>query len=378
VGNGEAIVTASGFRYVVGAHETFAFRTGWLKKGYEAVREDGFALQRDDAVIRLGVGKNMVRSIRFWCLATGMVEEEPRPPGGSASGPYPSGRKPLRPTDIGKRLLDEEGWDPYLEDLASLWLVHWLLVTNPLRASAWWHIFASYADNELTKPRLIAFLQSLVERQQQTVSPTSIARDVDCFLRTYTPSTHSTGSGGACSLPEATFECPLADLELIRPARTPPERTPSGRTQSEGTEGVYRFCVGRKDGLPPHLVGFALLQFARSLHRRSLNLRECLYAPGSPGQAFRLDEDSMLEHLEKLTSLTGGWMDVVETAGVTQIFLHGHRPNGHRPNGHGPKIEHADELNERALALLDDYYRRTDTVPTDTETRWAPFQRWYE
>jgi hypothetical protein len=55
-------------------HQTFAFRYFWLKKGLDLVCSDSEAFQRDDAVVRLGVGKNMVQSIRHWCLATRVVE----------------------------------------------------------------------------------------------------------------------------------------------------------------------------------------------------------------------------------------------------------------------------------------------------------------
>ena len=300
-------------RYVVGAHETFPFRTGWLKKGYDAVRQDSFAFGRDDAVVRLGVGKNMVRSIRFWCLATQIVEEM-----------RSSGSKPLRTTRIGDKLLADDGWDPYLENPASLWLIHWQLVTNPRRASAWWYIFAAYPDDEFTKPRLVDFLHAIVERQQQAVSPSSLARDVDCFLRTYIPSMHH-----AISLSETTFDCPLAELDLVR---------------SADTHGVYRFRTGRKEGLPPQVVGYTLLQYFRShaSHRRSLSLRECLYGPGSPGQAFRLDGESMQENLFRLIGLTHGILDVTETAGIAQVFLH---------------VASPDALEDIAMGLLEDYYR---------------------
>ena len=61
--------------YTFSGHETFPFRYPWLKKGYDAVREDGAVFLRDDAITTLGVGKNMVRSIRHWCLAAGLIEE---------------------------------------------------------------------------------------------------------------------------------------------------------------------------------------------------------------------------------------------------------------------------------------------------------------
>lgn len=57
-----------------------------------------------DAIERLGVGKNMVRSIRFWCQAFKIIEADRT---GS-----------VKPTPFGDMLLGQKGWDPYLEDLA--------------------------------------------------------------------------------------------------------------------------------------------------------------------------------------------------------------------------------------------------------------------
>ncbi len=104
-------------------HETFPFRYPWLKKGFDAVRQDASVFLRDDAITTPGVGKNMVRSIRHWCLAAGVVPEE-RP-----------GRGPWRPTNLGTRLLAEDGLDPYLEDPATLWLLHWQIASNRVRAT---------------------------------------------------------------------------------------------------------------------------------------------------------------------------------------------------------------------------------------------------
>src|SRR5579885_1940203 len=70
-------------------HETFPFRYAWLKKGLDAAADDPAVFRRDEALTALGVGKNMVRSIRHWCLAAGVIEEV----GGgraAASGPPPS------------------------------------------------------------------------------------------------------------------------------------------------------------------------------------------------------------------------------------------------------------------------------------------------
>ena len=54
-------------------HQTFALRAGWLKKGLDAIEDDPQIFTRDDALVVLGVGKNMVSAIRHWLLATGLA-----------------------------------------------------------------------------------------------------------------------------------------------------------------------------------------------------------------------------------------------------------------------------------------------------------------
>lgn len=51
-------------------HETFTLRHGWLTKAVDAIETNDGAFNSDDALVELGVGKNMVRSIRtgLWRL----------------------------------------------------------------------------------------------------------------------------------------------------------------------------------------------------------------------------------------------------------------------------------------------------------------------
>ena len=98
-----------------GRHETFALRYGWLTKGFQAISDDPKIFEADDATVTLGVGKNMVSSIRFWLQATRLAERT---------------KEGFFPTKLGDAIFNEEGWDPYLEDEATIWLIHWLLSTN--------------------------------------------------------------------------------------------------------------------------------------------------------------------------------------------------------------------------------------------------------
>jgi hypothetical protein len=77
-------------------HETFHPRFGWLKKGFDAAKNNADIFSQDDAPVRLGVGKNMVRAIRYWCSAFKLLD------------------KNNAPTRFGEKLLGENGWDCYL------------------------------------------------------------------------------------------------------------------------------------------------------------------------------------------------------------------------------------------------------------------------
>ena len=183
-------------------HETFPFRYPWLKKGYDAVCEDGAAFLRNDAITTLGVGKNMVRSIRHWCLTAGVVE---------ASGAGEAGS--LRPTPLGKRLFADDGLDPYLEDPGTLWLLHWQIASNRYRAATWFWTFGCFHEPEFTRDGLTAALCKWTETLPgKKAAPVSVRRDVEVFLRTYVPSRH-----GRETL-EDSLDCPLTELGLISAA----------------------------------------------------------------------------------------------------------------------------------------------------------------
>ena len=51
-----------------------------------------------------------------------------------------------------------------------------------------------------------------------------------------------------------------------------------------------------------------------------MSIQECLYGEGSPGQAFKLDENSLIEYVEELEDTMGGSVILDETAGLKQIY----------------------------------------------------------
>ena len=96
-------------KYVFSGHESFPCRMLWPIKGYDYIVE-GNNFNDSNSVVELGVGKNMVASIRYWLKVLGLTEQD-------------------KLTSRANYLFDKEnGKDRYIESLGTLWLLHFLLV----------------------------------------------------------------------------------------------------------------------------------------------------------------------------------------------------------------------------------------------------------
>jgi hypothetical protein len=283
-------MAGSASQHSFSGHETFPFRYPWLKKGFDAARDDGNVFLRDDAIITLGVGKNMVRSIRHWCLAAGVLEENPKERGGA-----------LRASDFGTILLDDGGLDPYLEDPATLWLLHWQIASNRFRAATWFWTFSHFHEPEFTREALASAVFGWTQTLGgKPVAYSSVKRDVDCFLRTYVASRSARG------VAEDSIDCPLVELGLL--------------TQAGGE--LYRFRRGSQPSLPDGILLYAILHFwtAFAPASETLALQDLVRQPGCPGRLFKIDESSLAERLENIERQTEGALRYGETAGLRQLY----------------------------------------------------------
>lgn len=276
----------SSITYGFSGHQTFPFRYTWLPRGVKHLLERPDLFTLDDAFVVLGVGKNMVRSIRHWCIALDVFERIDH-------------RGTVRVSDLGRALFDTGGWDPYLEDPGTLWLLHWRLVTKPRPASTWHLAFTRWNADRFTRADLVDWLIGFIggaSGAQTTLA--SLRRDVDVFLRTYVPPQAKRGERSL----EDTFDCPLVELGLL--------------TQ-ETERGLYRFVRGPKPTLPDEIFAYALLDYWPT-NEKTLSFETLLHGAGSPGGAFKLSENTLVERLERLSE----WMDLTydDTAGMRIVF----------------------------------------------------------
>jgi len=275
-------------------HETFHPRFGWLKKGYDAAVKNRNIFLEDDAATTLGVGKNMVRSIRYWCSAFGVLSEVSRK---GSSG------KECVSTNLGDQLLADDGWDPYLESNASLWLLHWQLVQPNGHATAWDYTFSAFHLSEFTEKQLFQSLDDCIKKAHPSISisPASIKKDVNCILRMYARRSASRSK----SLTEESLDCPFSELAII---------------ETVGDSPYFSFKVGPKDGLEPEIIVSSCLEYA-SLKETSANtiaLSRLLYDYGSPALAFKLTENDIYEAIELIAEKYNK-ITVSDSAGIIQL-----------------------------------------------------------
>ena len=274
-------------------HQTFPFRYTWLKKGVDAVTENPTVFSSEDAFVTLGVGKNMVSSIRHWCTVARLIKTDP------------DRRRRLVPTEFGKAIfIEKKGFDPYLEDPATLWLIHWQIATNINQATTWYWAFNVLRKNQFLSKTFMKEVYKWAQQQKESmkhIADNTLQRDVNCFIRTYCQSHHT------AAVVEESFDCPLVELNLI--AELP---------ESNG----YEFQRGAKETLPVEVFIATLIAFwdLRFSERDALPFSDLMYAPLSPGRIFRLDEDTMTAYLENLAQLTNEALQYDETAGLKQVY----------------------------------------------------------
>lgn len=271
-------------------HETFPIRQLWLYKAYNyALRhskeEKGASFGGDHAMIELGVGKNMVSSIRFWAEATCFLTNKN---GG------------LEPSPLGKLVFGE--LDPASENPNTPWLVHWQLASQPHRSTVFWFLFNQLNSQYISRDDIQEGLIALAEKSGKKVSSQTIRRDVEVCLRSYVPFM----AGRNKAVTEEFIEPLLSSLGVINVVN----------------KDVVEIPRATRPTLSNGLFVYALMDFwqTRLDNTSSLDYFQIAHAIGSPGKVFRLDEISLTRRLEDLETFTQGELTWTEQSGIKTVL----------------------------------------------------------
>lgn len=213
-------------RYTFSGHESFYCKSLWLKKGYDFVSANK-DFNTPNAVVDLGVGKNMVSSIRYWLRAFGLLEEG-------------------KITEIAHYIFDDEsGKDPYIEDLATLWLLHYLLISTDL-ASIYRLFFVDFhkeKNSEFTREQLQLFLKrkNAQTPYEHLYNPNTVKRDIGVLLQNYVTPKHDK--------PNEDFSALLINLNLIK----------QSEEEDRNKNKILYFNMKGKNELIPEVFLYAII-----------------------------------------------------------------------------------------------------------------------
>lgn len=277
-------------RTAFGRHETFPLRYSWLTKAYIEVVEDPIVFDADDATVKLGVGKNMVNAIRYWAQATQIIEK--------TDNGYES-------TELGRFIFDENtGVDPYLEDEATIWLLHWSLASNPELATCAYWLFNRYHKPEFTSEQALETLLDFVKQNTNTKpSKNTLKNDVAVTLRMY-----SDARAKAKQVSDEFLDTPFATLKLL-------SSLPDNKT--------YKVQVGDHGHLPVEIIAYAVASLFNETGQDALAIEDLMYGKNdysAPGAVFCLTENAFLYKLEQLKQQQDNLFEFRETAGVRVLY----------------------------------------------------------
>ena len=250
----------------------------------------------DEAMVRLGLGKNMVQSLRFWVQAMRVAEQ--------ASGGG------LQLTGFGKRVFGPKGFDPYLEDITTLWLLHWQLCShhdNPL--FAWDFLFNRHNEPEIIRSNVLAAIDRESRMLARPLAKATLAQHFDIFMHTYVPT-----RGQKAEILEDNLDCPLVELDLI-------ERIGQRVNSDDKLEPAFAFRREPKPDLSWGVFLFAVEDYWRRWRpgEQTLTLRDLAMGAGSPGQVFKLPEDDIRSRLSQIQGQSNEVLIYTESAMFEQL-----------------------------------------------------------
>ncbi|KNZ41724.1 DUF4007 family protein [Acetobacterium bakii] len=269
-------------------HETFYIRKGWLYKGLKNVKDQPtvFINKVENPMDVLGIGSNMVKSLRYWLQAVGLTKEAK-----------------ARIREQSFTSLAEIIWenDRYLEEIGTLWLLHYSLATNKDNATAWYYFFNEFKLSEFQKEDFAQMLDNFVKIEYDSVvAKTSLEDDFTCIINTYV-SRHKVNPDKV--LPESNIDCPFGELGLI--------------DLVDKKERIYRKAQPRKNMLHPLIVYAIILD--QSDGKKQIRITDLLIEKCNVGKVLNLDVVSLTAYLYQIAQM--GHIKVNRTAGLDVINI---------------------------------------------------------
>lgn len=257
-------------------HESFSIREGWLAKGIKNVKDNSKTFSSTESTDILGIGTNMVKSLKYWMSATCLIKEENRE---------------IILSEFGS-LLDK--YDPYLEDIFSWWLIHIKMMLNVEDAYIYNLFFNKCGKKSFSKRDLYEQLALNLKNEKLEYNENILQDEVNMIIKTY-------AIDEKIDNPENNFISPLSELNLIKKI---------DRDTYERNKPDYRNLN--------YLIVFYLIEQLLS-DKDYISIDELLKVDNSPAKLLNLDKNLINEYLDEMKR--NDLIIINRTAGLNMVYF---------------------------------------------------------
>lgn len=270
------------------AHDTFFIRKGWLYKGMKNVLNDKYVFMgaNGNPMDILGIGSNMVKSLRYWLQAVGLTTE-----------PI-SGKRFQEFTPLGNIVFEH---DKYIEEMGTLWLLHYKLASNINEATAWYYFFNEFKQSEFTRDDFVMQLDTYIRMSgEEEKSNRILTDDFNCIISTYVPRIKSNPEKVQ---PESNIDCPLGELDMVDIVNKKAK--------------IYKKSIPKIDAIHP-VIALAVIVDNYN-NSDEIKISSILNDNCNVGKIFNLDIITLTAMLNRIELM--GYIKVNRTAGLDVIKL---------------------------------------------------------
>lgn len=277
----------SALKYKIKGNESFGIREGWLAKGLMALEENEYVFSEENAMDNLGVGSKMVKSIKYWLLASHLAEEKREK----------NAKHSLVPTkDFGEAI---KKYDPYFEDVFTLWLIHYYITADIEFNTIWNLFFNRFNVTDFTKNAMVDKLADECNKLYDKGNSLYNSIDSDCgtLLKMYCTSEETVTD------PEENLISPFSELGLI------------ARASERNSYTKVRPLYSKLD----RLAVLYVMTVNLSDDKISVDIDTLLTQDNNIGKIFNLDRNMINEYLDRLRQ--EGFIELNRTAGLDMVYI---------------------------------------------------------
>lgn len=281
-------------------HQTFPIRYGWIYKIIQEVAK-GESLSSKSNIEQqmqsMGMGKNMVLSVRHWIRALNLVTSDD------------DKEQTHKLTALAEQLFTHKdgrtAYDEYLDKIGTVWLLHWLLQSidsDEAELNAQRFFFNYFNGIKVKKEFLANEIKDALTNHEKDLTEETLNKDIDCLLQMYA---HK--SLQSKKINEDSFASPFTELDLLK--------------QEDAKN--YLAELSRRPSLPVEIFTYALIDYIKRKHKsgnvNTLSFDVLLNDIGSPGRVFRLSSAGLSDKLDQVETLTEGKIAWTDTQGLRQV-----------------------------------------------------------